>query len=303
MANRYQSAAVLLGGPGGEREVSLRSGRAVAEALRQSGLHVHELDVTDMAFQVPEDVEAVFPVLHGVFGEDGIAQRRLEELGLPYVGSRSWEMPKSFDKEITHALLAHSRIPMADWQVITSLSELTLSPPLVLKPPREGSSLGVEIVLTPSELKSAWDRTALYDTRILVESFIEGRECTVGFLGETPLPVVEIRPADGVYDYEAKYTRTDTQYLCPAPLSEADTERIQSLAQQAYRLLGGRHLGRVDFLLTNDGKAVVLELNPLPGFTETSLLPKAAAAAGLEFPEFCLQLLNMAEVVPSGRRD
>jgi len=301
MQKRFQSVAVLLGGPGGEREVSLKSGRAVADALRTAGFTVEELDVREMAFQVPPHVEAVFPVLHGVFGEDGIVQRRLEELGIPYVGSRSWEMPKSFDKEITHALLACEGIPMADWQMISGLSELTLEPPFVFKPPREGSSLGVEIVHEAAQIAAAWGRSSSFDSRVLVESFVEGRECTVGFLGDDPLPIVEIRPADGVYNYDAKYERGDTEYLCPAPFSEQETKTVQELARRAYRVLGGRHLGRVDFLLTNDGNAVVLELNPLPGFTATSLMPKAAAAAGMDFPELCLRLMNMAEQVgPSG---
>lgn len=292
---RFQTVAVLMGGPGGEREVSLRSGKAVAEGLRSCGFTVIELDVREMSFEIPPEVEAVFPVLHGVFGEDGIVQRRLEELDLPYVGSRSWEMPKSFDKEITHALLAAVGVPMADWEVITELSQRTLSPPLVFKPPREGSSLGVEIVQEEDGVHDAWQRSSQFDRRILVEQFVEGTECTVGFLGEDPLPIVEIRPADGVYDYEAKYERGDTQYLCPAPFSEEVTSRIQELARKAFQQLGGRHLGRVDFLLTEKGDAVVLELNPLPGFTATSLLPKAAAASGIPFPELCGRLMNMAD--------
>lgn len=297
MSGRFSTVAVLKGGPGAEREVSLRSGAAVAAALRQSGLEVLELDVRDMAFSPPAGVEAVFPVLHGEFGEDGIAQRRLEELGLPYVGPRSWEMPRSFDKEITHALLASDGIPMADWEMVGPGQSVTLTPPLVLKAPRQGSSIGVEIVRTAAELPAALERVRRLDTRVLAECFVAGGECTVGFLGNDPLPIVKISPAGGDYDYEAKYNRSDTMYEAPAPYPDEWTKRIRAIAVDAYRVLGGRHLGRVDFRVDENGHAVVLEMNTIPGFTATSLLPKAAAAAGIEFPELCLRILDMAEAL------
>lgn len=295
MVERYKRVAVLKGGPGAEREVSLRSGAAVAEALRATGREVEEVDVRSLGFTLPPGVDAVFPVLHGEFGEDGMAQRRLEELGIPYVGSRSWEMPRSFDKEIAHALLAAEKLPTAPHEMVVLGNRPTLPLPLVLKAPRQGSSIGVEIVREASALDAALSRVFAFGPRILVETYVPGRECTVGFLGGEPLPIVEIIPASGAYDYEAKYQRGDTRYEVPASFSSGLNERIVALARRAYACLGGRHLGRVDFRVTEDGQPVILELNPLPGFTSTSLLPKAASAAGLDFPELCSRILELAE--------
>lgn len=293
--NHFQHVAVLKGGPGAEREVSLRSGAAVAQALRTSGYSVHEADVRTLDFTLPEGVEAVFPVLHGEFGEDGMAQRRLEELGLPYVGSRSWEMPRSFDKEIALALLASAGLPIAPREILTGEEMPQMACPLVAKAPRQGSSIGVEIVRDPAALSEALQKVRAHGPRIVVEAFIPGRECTVGFLGNDPLPIVEIEPAEGAYTYEAKYQRNDTRYVCPAPFSDTCAARIVDTARRAYAVLGGRHLGRVDFRVTERGELYILELNPLPGFTATSLLPKAAAAAGLSFDELCSRIMEMAE--------
>lgn len=296
MSNRFRSVAVLKGGPGSERAVSLRSGAAVAQALRDAGLMVYELDVADMSFTVPVGVEAVFPVLHGEFGEDGIAQRRLEELGLPYVGSRSWEMPRSFDKEISHALLAKADVPMPEWEMVLPGQSVSLSAPLVLKAPRQGSSIGLEIVREAAGIEEALVKVREFDPCILAERFVEGTECTVGFLGDEALPIVEIRPNSGTYDYEAKYERQDTCYVVPAAYPPEWADRIQALALRAYKVLGGRHLGRVDFRVTADGSPFVLEMNPIPGFTATSLLPKAAAACGIDFQTLCVRILAQAEI-------
>lgn len=295
MKHRYQTVAVLKGGPGAEREVSLRSGAAVAAALRESGYTVVEQDVRRLDFTLPEGVEAAFPVLHGEFGEDGMVQRRLEELGVAYVGSRSWEMPRGFDKEISHALLSAAGLPTAPYEMIGVGERPRMGCPLVLKAPRQGSSIGVEIVHTEAGLPAALARMTGFGPRILVEQFIPGRECTIGFLGTQVLPPVEIIPAGGAYTYEAKYQLQDTRYLVPAPFPEALTARLQSLAREAFAVLGGRHLGRIDFRVTDAGEACILEINPLPGFTATSLLPKAAAAAGISFPQLCAQLMEMAE--------
>lgn len=292
---RFKQVAVLMGGPGAEREVSLRSGAAVAEGLRRSGYGVEGLDVRRLDFRLPAGVEAVFPVLHGEFGEDGMVQRRLEELGVPYVGSRSWEMPRSFDKEIALGLLRAAGLPTARYEVVTGEGVPVMGCPLVVKAPRQGSSIGVEIVMEASGLAGALERVRAYGERRVVEEFIAGRECTVGFLGEEALPVVEIVPAAGVYDYEAKYQRGDTRYVCPADFPEGLSAKIVAVAREAYGVLGGRHLGRVDFRVTDGGELCILELNPIPGFTATSLLPKAAAAAGLSFDTLCERLMEMAE--------
>lgn len=297
MSRKFHCVAVLKGGPGAEREVSLRSGAAVAEALRASGLQVVEADVRTLDFTLPAEVQAVFPVLHGEFGEDGMVQRRLEELGLPYVGSRSWEMPRGFDKEISHALLAAAALPTAPYEMAGPGESPSMDVPVVIKAPRQGSSIGVEIVKQAEELPAALERVRAFGPRVLVERFIPGRECTVGFLGNEPLPLIEIVPAEGAYDYQAKYQRGDTRYLVPAPFPEDWSARITDLARRAYAVLGGRHLGRIDFRVTDDGDACILEINPLPGFTNTSLLPKAAASVGISFQELCLRLMEMAEAL------
>jgi len=295
MHRRPGRVAVLKGGPSAEREISLRSGAAVAQGLRDAGYEVTEVDVRGLDFEVPEGVGAVFPVLHGEFGEDGMAQRRLEELGLPYVGSRSWEMPRSFDKEIAIALLSRAGLPVAESEMVGPGGRPTLSVPYVLKAPRQGSSIGVEIVTDPTQADAALARVRAYGPRVLAERFIPGRECTAGFLGDVLLPLIEIVPSEGSYDYEAKYQRGDTQYRVPAPFPESWTRRIREVAPRAFGLLGGRHLGRVDFRVTEGGEPYILELNPLPGFTATSLLPKAAAAAGIDFPTLCARIMEMAE--------
>lgn len=273
----------------------MRSGAAVAEALRSAGLLVEELDVHDVTFCIPAGVEAVFPVLHGSFGEDGIAQRRLEDLGMAYVGSRSWEMPRSFDKEITRALLTLDGVPVAEGQMLEAGEKPRIPAPLVIKAPRQGSSIGLEIVMGAAEIPAALEKVRQFDDRVLVEAFVHGREVTVGFLGEQALPIIEIRPASGTYDYQAKYERNDTQYLVPAPLEASRAEAITECARRAYRVLGGRHMGRVDLRVPDQGDPVVLEMNPIPGFTATSLLPKAAAAFGIDFPSLCVLILNQAE--------
>ncbi len=296
-ACKFSHVGVLKGGSGSEREVSLRSGAAVADALRAAGLTVSELDIQDLGFTLPDGVEAVFPVLHGEMGEDGLVQHRLEELGIPYVGSRSWEMPRSLDKEITHALLQVGAVPMAEWEMIEPGEKVSFTAPLVLKAPRQGSSIGLAIVFSEEEIPGALEEVRKFDPRILAEKFVEGTECTVGFLGDQVLPVIQIVPHSGNYDYEAKYLRNDTQYLCPAPYDAVQTEKLQSLALKAYKILGGRHLGRVDFRVDKNGNPFVLELNTIPGFTATSLLPKAAAAAGIDFQSLCVRILDQAEVV------
>lgn len=296
MTCNFSKIAVLKGGSGSERAVSLKSGAAVAEALRAAGVTVVEMDVCDLTFSLPEGVEAVFPVLHGEMGEDGMVQRRLEELGLAYVGSRSWEMPRSYDKEITHALLARAAIPMPEWEMVEPGASVTFSAPLVLKAPRQGSSIGLEIVMQDKEIPQALEKVRKFDARVLVEKYVAGTECTVGFLGDEALPVIQICPHDGTYDYDAKYQRNDTRYLVPAPYDAGLTAKLQDIGRKAYKMLGGRHLGRVDFRVDAQGNPFVLEMNPLPGFTATSLLPKAAASTGLDFQTLCVRILNQASL-------
>lgn len=295
MTVQLKKVAVLMGGPSAEREVSLRSGEAVAAALEHAGHPVERCDVRSLDFTLP-DVDVCFVALHGAFGEDGLVQARLEELGIPYTGSRSWEMPRSFDKEICKALLDQAGLPTADWVMVgADAIDSPLGYPVVLKAPRQGSSIGVEIVKDPAGFPAALERVLVHGPRVLAERFIEGREFTVGFLNGEVLPIVEIRPKSSTYDYEAKYESGTTEYVVPAELPEPLNRKMQELATAAWVELGGRHLGRVDFRMTNDGDVYILEHNAIPGFTATSLLPKAVAATGLSFSELCTRIVRMAE--------
>ena len=293
---RFQNVAVFMGGPGAEREVSLQTGSAILSALKESGYDAVGLDLRNLHFSLPEGVQAVYVAVHGEMGEDGMLQWELEQRGIPFTGSRSHEMQRSIDKEVAKALLDAHGLPNAAWEMIDADGTPTLEGPLVFKAPRQGSSIGVAIAMDPSEWDAAIHQVRPYADRILVETFVPGSECTVSFLGKDPLPIVEIRPQDGRYDFEAKYERGDTNYLCPASYDPEKTAEIMALARKAFAVLGGRHVGRVDFRVTDEGKPAILELNPIPGCTATSLLPKAALAAGIAFPQLCAAIMEMAEV-------
>jgi D-alanine-D-alanine ligase len=293
---RFKKIAVLKGGPSAEREVSLASGAAVARALRSLDYEVVEVDVTGHDVRWPEGCEAAFIALHGTFGEDGELQALLEARGLPFTGSGSVSSRTSFDKVATKRILERQGIATPRYEVLTPGQARTLPLPVVVKPPRQGSSIGISKVFEESAWPAALDAALKLDTEALVETFIEGAELTVGVVGEQVLPIVEIRAPEGYYDYRAKYTKGLTEYLVPAPLDEATTRACQSLAWRTFTALECRGLGRVDIRLTPDGHPFVLELNSIPGFTETSLLPKAARAVGLEFPALCEKILNLARV-------
>lgn len=305
-SRRFSHVGVLMGGLSSEREISLQSGRCVADGLRAAGYDVTEIDVTAADFQVPPEVEAVFVTLHGQFGEDGGAQQRLEELGVPYTGSGPDASRISFDKVLTRNLLQEHQIPVAEGNVLTrgqptdsvdvicpALAE-QFGMPMVVKPPREGSSIGVHIVKSVEELPHALNDAFQYSEDVLIEKFIHGRELTVGVVGDAVLPVVEIRTGNEGYDFEAKYVSDHTEYIVPAELDESVTERAQMLAKRTFEVLGCRGLGRVDFRLSNEGELFVLEMNNLPGFTTHSLLPKAAQSSGIGFAELCGRIMESA---------
>jgi D-alanine-D-alanine ligase len=256
---RFKRVVVLKGGPSSEREVSLRSGAAVARGLRDAGYEVIEVDVRDRTVDLPKTVEAVFIALHGEFGEDGQVQSLLEQRGLPYTGSGPLASRISFDK-----------------------------------PPCQGSTIGVFRVFEEKDWMPAFREALQYDGEVLVEDFIPGRELTVGIVGETVLPPIEILAPDGWYDYDAKYSKGQSRHLCPAPLDSVTATRCQTIALETFRALKCRGLGRTDFRLMDDGALYVLELNNIPGFTETSLLPEAAQAAGIGFSSLCEQIMEMA---------
>lgn len=304
---KFTQVGVVMGGISSEREISLQSGRCVADGLRAAGYRVVEIDVQTAQFDLPLGVEAVFVALHGQFGEDGGAQLRLEELGVPYSGSGPEASRISFDKVLTRNVLLKNGVPVADGDVLTrgrpTDSIESICPalverfglPLVVKPPREGSSIGVHIVRTMADLPHALCEAFDFGDDVLIEKFIHGRELTVSVLGEDVLPVVEICTGEKGYDFQAKYISDETEYIVPANLDVAVAERAQDLAKRTFDLLGCRGLGRVDFRLSNEGELFVLEMNNLPGFTTHSLLPKAARAAGIEFPELCRRIMESAE--------
>ena len=296
MNRRFKKIAVLKGGPSAEREVSLASGGAVARALRSLDYDVVEVDVTGHDVAWPEGCEAAFIALHGTFGEDGELQALLEARGIPFTGSGSVSSRTSFDKVATKRILERQGIATPRYEVLAPGQARTLPLPVVVKPPRQGSSIGISKVFEESAWPAALEAALKLDTEALVETFIEGAELTVGVVGEQVLPIVEIRAPEGYYDYRAKYTKGLTEYLVPAPLDEETTRACQSLAWRTFTALDCRGLGRVDIRLTPDGHPFVLELNSIPGFTETSLLPKAARAVGLEFPALCEKILNLARV-------
>jgi D-alanine-D-alanine ligase len=239
----------------------------------------------------------VFLALHGTYGEDGTVQKRLEELGVPYTGSDSEASRIAFDKVLTKKRCLDAGAPTARFEVIESPTACWPSgwnPPVVLKPVRQGSSVGLQFVERVSDWSAALADAFRYDAEILLEEKILGRETTVGILGGEALPIVEIRPKQGSYDYRNKYTRGRTDYFCPAPFDPATTERIQTAALGAFRAVGGRDYGRVDVMVRSGGEPIVLEVNTLPGMTETSLLPKAASAAGISFAELCQRMVDLA---------
>lgn len=294
MKRRFHQVAVLKGGPSAERDVSLASGAAVARALRGLDYAVAELDVRDHEVDLPGDTEAVFIALHGTFGEDGELQAILERRGIPFTGSDAASSRRAFDKVESKRIFERHAVATPRYEMLRHGQARTLPLPVVVKPPRQGSSIGVAKVFQEQDWPGAFEAALALDPEVLVETFVEGAELTVGVVGEQVLPIVEIRAPEGYYDYRAKYTRGLTEYLVPAPLGAEMTRQCQAIAWEAFTALGCRSLGRVDIRLTPDGHPFVLEVNSIPGFTETSLLPKAALAAGIAFPSLCEMILNLA---------
>ena len=288
---------VMLGGPSAEREVSLRSGAAVAQALRSLGHRVEEVDPRTDAWLLAPGTEVVFLALHGTYGEDGTVQRKLEELGVPYTGCDAEASQIAFDKWLTKQRCVAAGVPTARFALVESAAAswpMGWNPPVVLKPVRQGSSVGLQFVERVSDWSRALAEAMRFDSQVLMEEKIAGREATVGILAGTPLPIVEVRPRTGVYDYQSKYTAGATEYFCPAPFDEATSARIRSAASGAFAAIGGRDYARVDVMVRANGEPLVLEVNTLPGMTETSLLPKAAAAAGISYAELCQKMVDLA---------
>ena len=287
----------MLGGPSAERDVSLRSGAAVAAALRSLGHHVTELDPRTADWQLPAGTEVVFLALHGTYGEDGTVQQQLEKLGVPYTGCGPAASRLAFDKVLTKQRCVAAGVPTARFAVFAAPAApwpAGWQPPVVLKPVRQGSSVGLQFVDRVADWPAALRESLQFDTEVLVEERIVGCETTVGILDGVALPVVEVRPHNGVYDFHSKYTKGATEYFCPADLPPGVTERVQAAALGAFAAIGGGDYARVDVMVRANGEPVVLEINTLPGMTETSLLPKAAAAAGLGYPALCQRMVDLA---------
>jgi len=295
--NRKFNVTVMLGGPSAEREVSLATGRAVAAALRSQGHAVHELDPVTPEWTLPAGTEVVFLALHGTYGEDGTVQRQLDALGMPYTGCDAEASRVAFDKVLTKERCLQTGVPTARYATFRSPDAplpAGLVPPLVVKPSRQGSSVGLKFVEAAGEWPAALAEALEFDDEVLVEEKVVGRETTVGILDGRPLPLVEVRPRSGAYDYRSKYTAGATEYICPAEFDAATTARIQTAALGAFTAVGGRDYARVDVMVAADGSPVVLEVNTLPGMTGTSLLPKAAAAAGISYAELCERMIRLA---------
>jgi len=287
---------VMLGGPSAEREVSLRSGAAVARALRRLGHAVTELDPRERPWRLPPATDLVVLALHGTYGEDGTVQTELETLGVPYTGCGPEASRVAFDKLLTKQRCLATGVPTPRHVVLDGSSSWPdgWQPPVVLKPLRQGSSVGLEFVDRREDFAPALERSLRHDCEVLLEERIPGLETTVAILDDEALPVVEVVPRAGGYDYTNKYTPDRTDYYCPARLSRATTARVQAAALGAYHAIGARDYARVDVMVTPDDQPRVLEVNTLPGMTELSLLPKAAAAAGLDFDSLCQRLVELA---------
>nr|AIA11014.1 D-alanine--D-alanine ligase [uncultured bacterium] len=295
-----KKTAVLMGGPGSERDVSLATGRGVSKALRSLGAEVIDVDVRGENFELPKDVDLAFITIHGTFGEDGQLQQILEERGVPYTGDGVEPSRAAFDKILSKEKFREHNVVTPEWEVIEVGQRPTISVPLVVKPARQGSTVGVVIVKNASELDSAMAEAGKYDQKLLIEKFVSGRELTIGVLGDQALPILEIIPKGGFYDFNNKYPFLNPQggggaeHVCPAKIDPNKTKQIQEQALRAFRALGLLVYGRVDILLPDSGEPFVLEVNTIPGMTEASLLPEAAAAAGINYVDLCARIIALS---------
>ena len=293
---------VLMGGLSPEREVSLASGNAVLEAVKRKGLRGVGIDVgNDISFAVNKNkVDIAFIALHGVYGEDGSIQGLLEYEKIPYTGPGVLASALAYDKVKSKEIFKFNKIPTADYQVFyreeKNKHELKLNFPIVVKPSNQGSSIGVSIVMEEKEWIAALELAFRYSKEILVEKFIKGKLLAVGMNGEQPMPIVHIKPKSEFYDYEAKYTRGKTEYTCPAELSTKEIESCEDAAVKVYRVLRGNGMPRVDLILDAEGVPYVLEMNTIPGMTQTSLLPMAAKESGIEFDDLVIKILKLAQL-------
>jgi len=302
---QFGKVGVLYGGRSAEREVSIMSGTGVHEALVSAGVDAHLFDTGRQTFADLERAgfDRVFITLHGRYGEDGTIQGALELLGIPYTGSGAAASALAMDKVMTKRVWLQHGLPTPAFEVLGEDTELRLVPdrlglPLMIKPPHEGSTVGITKVRGYSDMKESYELAARFDSEVLAEQFVTGRELTVALLGTgrgaRALPVIEIVAPDGNYDYEHKYFSDDTQYFCPADLPEELASEVRRVSVAAYRALGCEGWGRADLMLDKENRPWLIEMNTSPGMTSHSLVPKAAQAAGMSYPELCVSILSEA---------
>lgn len=305
MTQTFGKVGVLYGGRSAEREVSIMSGTGVHAALCGQGVNAHLFDTGSgsLADLAAQQFDRLFIALHGRYGEDGTLQGALELLGIPYTGSGPMASSLAMDKVMTKRVWLEAGLPTPGYRVLTDASEvnaaaLALGLPLMMKAPHEGSTLGIVKATEAKELTHAYEVAAQYDEVVLAEQFVAGRELTVALLGRgkdaRALPVIEIVAPQGNYDYQHKYFSDDTQYLCPAPLEQILATEIAELSVKAYRALGCEGWGRADLMLDQNNRPWLLEMNTSPGMTGHSLVPMAAKAIGMSYPELCMQILKDA---------
>ena len=297
---KKKKVAVLMGGVSREREISLKTGKAILKALTEKGYSVTPIDVGEDISErlAKEKIECAFLALHGRFGEDGTIQGLLELMGIPYTGSGVLASALAMHKIMAKKFFICEKIPTPRFEVFQRkaiekglLQPISFPLPLVVKPAREGSTIGISIVRKEEERVPALKRAGEYDEEILVEEFMEGKEITVGILEDIPLPIIEIVPKSGFYDYHSKYTKGETQYILPARISREKYLYAQEISLKAYQTLGCSGVTRVDLMTDENENPFVIDVNTMPGMTETSLLPKAASFAGIPFEDLVERIL------------
>lgn len=300
-----------MGGLSREREISLKTGKAILKALAEKGYNLHPIDVGhDIAeILLKEKIECAFLALHGKYGEDGTIQGMLELMKIPYTGSGVLASALAIHKTMCKKIFLCGKIPTPSYDVFERgeiekdpLRPISLPLPVVIKPAREGSTIGVSIVRKKEELLPALHEAAKYDEEILVEEFMKGKEITVGVLGDLPLPIIEIVPKSGFYDYHSKYTKGETHYVIPARIPREKYLYAQEIGLKAFNVLGCSGCARVDLMTDEEGNPFVIDVNTMPGMTETSLLPQAAAYAGIAFEELVERILLGASLKMDGGR-
>ena len=301
--SQFGKVAVLLGGKSAEREVSQMSGAAVLEALRSRGIDAYGFDPVQRPLEdlLREGFARVFIALHGRYGEDGTVQGALELLNIPYTGSGVMASALAMDKWRTKLVWQAVGIPTPRFEMLTATSDFAavvtkLGLPIIVKPSREGSTIGLTKVIQGDQLEAAFHLAVTHDAMVLAEQFMPGSELTASILGDTALPLIRIAAASGLYDYHAKYFADDTQYFCPSGLPQAQERVLQTLALRAFQIVGCSGWGRVDIMLDQNGAPHLLEVNTSPGMTSHSLVPMAAKVHGLAFPDLVIRILDSAHV-------